>query len=150
MNLRITFFTAFMAAGLLSACVKEAPTTTELLQDDARRNEVMDAICNDPKMLGDMMQHVHQNQHAMDMMQSDSTMMNNMMQMMHGNPGMMQHMMSNMMNMAAADSSTCKQFCKMMEGNEHMRCAMHDMMKDSTMMNKDMPMHRHGNMPMMK
>lgn len=141
MKIRKTALVLGMIGLLMAGCSEQKePSVSEMLKDNAKQDQVMDEIFNNPEMMNNMMGHLMKSDHAMGMM--------------IGNQDMMQHMMGNMMNKMEQDSVFCNRMSNMMMGNDHMMNTMMGMMRQKGMMMGDgedqekmhMETHKYGGM----
>ena len=118
---RLTLYSIlFIAAiSLLPACSSKQ-TTDQLLKDDNQRKEITAAIIQNPAYHMELMQMM------MNIDSSKQMMEHNMMQ----DSGMMNMMMTHMVNMAETDSVMCKNMMQMMQQKPMMMKMMKEMNAD--------------------
>ena len=121
---------AIVLITLFASCQSNSDVKEILSKPDTRK-EMMDTIANDSNMSKEMMDAmVNSKNSRMIMMQYHMTMIN----MMKGNPGMMQSMMSDMMETCKSDTAMMSGLCKTMMVNPQMM----DMMQKMKEKNMDM------------
>jgi hypothetical protein len=132
----------FLLITSLSACQQQAEVST-MLENEATRNEIFVAIVADHEYSQELMDKMMENDHTQMMMNGNDDMMNMMMSdntqlesMMKENPEMMHGIMSNMMNMADADSSMCANMMIMMKDKRNIMGQMMEMMHKEGIMVK--------------
>jgi len=111
---------------MLTAC-NQPKSSSQLLEDETQRHEIMQAIANDKVMMTEMSDIMMKSENAKMMMMKNQDMMSMMMGnrgMMGNNPGMMKGMMGNMMEMAQTDSVMRKNMTGMMASHRAMMQSM--------------------------
>ncbi len=133
--------TALWIALLIS--IAGCQSTQKMLSKTESKNEIMTTIANDKEMAKEMMQVLMDSKNGKMMMQENEKM-NMMMEqkemmkkMMKDNPGMMQGMMSGMMEMSKGDSTMMSGMCKSMMENMEMMEMMQKMKGEKKDMNMD-------------
>lgn len=124
---------------LLTACNKPK-TSTQVLEDQTQRHEIMQTIANDQEMMKEMSEVMMKSENAKMMMMQNQDMMSMMMgnrPMMKRNPGMMQGMMGNMMQMAQTDSVMRKNMTGMMASHRTMMQSMMQTMREKGIMSPE-------------
>ena len=120
---------------LIASC-QSATDTKQILSKSETRNEIMDKIANDSSMSREMMRAMMASHTGMAMMQDHQKMMmgnhETMMKMMKDNPGILEGMMTNMMEACGNDTVMMSGMCKAMIGNKQMMDMMQKM-KDKSM-----------------
>jgi hypothetical protein len=108
---------------LFAACTSN-PTVNQLLANKETRAAIIDTIANDDKMSVEMMQAMMNNNDSMH------RHMGAMMEMMRENPGMMNTVMSNLMEASKNDSNMMiHMYENMMDNNEMMERMKQRMLK---------------------
>lgn len=139
----------------------QSKKVSSLLENQANRTEIFNAILSDHNLMMEFMQAMKGNEHAMMMMKGNNPMMEkdgkmemtheqldrqhehqmmghgNMMGMMKENPEMMPKMMGNMMEMCEQDSSMCSKMADMMTDSPGMMEMCMKKMKEKGMMDPD-------------
>jgi len=125
---------------LFTSC-QSSSDPKQLLANKETRKEIIGKIANDSEMAKEMMEAMMNNTNGKMIMQGNKKMSMmmmedhaTMMEMIKENPGMMQSMMSDMMEACKGDSSMMAGMCKTMMGNQQMM----DMMQKMKGGNKDM------------
>jgi hypothetical protein len=139
-------FLVLIALITLFAACQSAADPNQVLSKKETRDQVMNTIANDSVMSKEMMGALMNSkigmmvmqQHAMMMMESHSSMMD----MAKNNPGMMNNMMSAMIETAKGDTSMMSGMIKTMMGNPQMM----EMMQKMTGSKGKMSMHHMGGM----
>lgn len=132
-----------------------------LLENQANRTEIFNAILSDHNLMMEFMQAMKGNEHAMMMMKGNNPMMEkdgkmemtpeqlvsqhehqmmghgDMMGMMKENPEMMRNMMGNMMDMCKQDSAMCSKMADMMTDSPEIMEMCMKKMKEKGMMGPD-------------
>lgn len=127
----------------LFASCQSTSDPKQVLSNNETRKEIIDAIANSMEMSKEMMEAMMSSKNGKMMMQGNEDMtkmmMENhevMMKMMKGNPGMMDGMMSDMMNVSKTDTSMMSSMCKAMMGDKQMMDRMQEMKKKNMDMSK--------------
>jgi hypothetical protein len=130
MTLAIALLTLFASCQSTSAQV-------EGLSNKETRNEIMGAIANDSTMSNEMIGAMMKSKNGTMMMQNQQMMIlqnhNAMINMLKANPGMMQGMLSAMMETANGDTSMMSGMIKIMTGNPQMMEMMQNTMGNNRM-----------------
>ena len=130
-----------LAIALLTG-IAGCQSTQKLLSKTDSKNEIMTTIANDKDMAKEMIQVLMESKTGKMMMQENEKMKmmmekkKMMKMMMKDNPGMMQDMMTEMMDMSKGDSTMMSGMCKSMMENKEMMEMMQKMMGEK----KDMKM----------
>lgn len=142
------FAFAIALTTLFSACQPNSDPK-QILSNKETKKGVMDAIANDGDLMTEMMETMMNNQNgktmllgndkmAMMMMESPGTMMKKM----KDNPGMMQNMMTKMMETCKNDSNMMSGMCKTMMENQEMMDMMEKMKGEKMDMGKMKGQHK--------
>lgn len=117
--------TVLIAIGFLilfASCQSTSAQKADLSNKEKRR-EMMNTIANDSMMSQEMIGAMMNSKNGMMMQQHQTMMMGNhngMMNLLKDNPGMMQNMMSAMMQTAKGDTNMMSGMIKTMMGNQQM------------------------------
>ena len=140
-NLQIAIWV--LAISTLFAACQSTSAQTSALSNAQTRNEIMQAIANDSTMSNEMIGTMMNSKNGMMMMQQHQMMtmgnQSSMMNMLKNNPGMMQGMLSGMMETANGDSSLMSGMYNIMKDNPQMMQMMHNNTGNG-MMNGKKPM----------
>lgn len=145
-----TFLIIISMIGLLSCtnAEKDKKDITGQLNNQQTRQEIFQAIQNNPKLLTEFMQEMHGNQQAM-MEQGNINFMNQqyMQNMMQTNPEFMQQIMDSMIGASAKDSMWTRQMINQMAQYPQMMQMMNGYMNSNGMMggNNQSMMHSNEN-----
>jgi hypothetical protein len=107
---------------ILSAFCQNKPDPKKILSNKETRKEIIEIIAIDIEMMNETMEAM------MNGINSKRLMMHNhliIMKMMKNNPGMMENMMSDMMESCKGDTSKMSYMCRTMMGNKQMREIVH-------------------------
>ncbi len=123
---------------LITAC-NQPKSSTQLLDDETQRLELMELIANDQEMMREMSEVMMNSENAKMIMMQNKDMLPMMMmmgnrQMMGKNPGMMRGMMGNMMQLAQTDSVMRNNMAGMMASHREMMQSMMQTMREKGMM----------------
>ena len=112
-----TFLVIISMIGLLSftSAGKDKKDVSSLLNNKQTRQEIFQAIQNNPQLMADFMQEMHGNQQAL-MGQGNKQFMNQsyMLNLMKNHPEYMQQMMDSMIGASAKDSTWTRQMINQM------------------------------------
>ena len=127
---------------LFAAC-QSTSAQKNTLSNTQSRSEIMQEIANDSTMSNEMIEAMMNNKNGMMMMQQHQMMMmgnqSSMMNMLKNNPGMIQSMLSGIMETANGDSSMMSGMYNIMKDNPQMMQMMHNNTGNG-MMNGKKPM----------
>ena len=122
MNRSYKIALAVSLIAMITSC-KTILDPKQTLSNKETRMQIMETIANDSSMSKEMMEAIMTNSNGMVMMQNHESMM----KMMKDDPGVMQGMMSGMMEACKNDSNMMSGMCKTMMGNPQMMDMMQKM-----------------------
>ncbi|MEJ1221126.1 hypothetical protein [Sediminicola sp. 1XM1-17] len=122
---------------LLIGCGRQKGDAAKVLNNEAYRVEIMEAIINDDEMVGQFLDRMIANEEAKLILveKRDRIYLNEIKAEITNDTVMAGLVMEHMMNMMQEDSTVCRMMCRKMGNNPHMKGMM---MLDST---KVCPMH---------
>ena len=103
---------------LLAGCSQGDQSVDELLKDEGKRSEIMEAITNDHEMTMALLDHLLKSEHALVMMRSSHELMDALI----GGEGMeVVHLVDHVLARVAKDSATTASFAQMVVARDRLR-----------------------------
>lgn len=114
LKMRHSYLAAFLVF-LVASCSQSEKSTEDLLSDDTRRQEIMQAILQDHDRMLEMLNLMIRDEHAMLSMRGNHELLSRMME---TDPNTMAHLIEHVIGKVSTDSTMTAIFSQMVVGNE--------------------------------